>query len=278
MPLINPAYLEHQPKRWMRPDAHHFVRPDWRRFVRPGFEDALPFALYGRKYRPDQPRVPAGSREGGQWTSDGGGNGSQTGRNDPRILSDTTPVNEAKPWAQYAQNRPREYGGGLIINGQRVEPTAGQSARLAVAEAQAQDAIRRVQELDPTWRPAAALYDSVEGYIGVRQDDARQAHARLSELARVGIGPGPYAGNSIPARGPERDFTTRERGELNEIGADTGCHTCGTGNPGTTTGNFVADHQPPSALNYLGKAQRLYPQCLTCSLRQGGWISGRGSN
>lgn len=76
MPPINSAYLEHQLKRWMRPDAHHFVRPDWRRFVRPEFQDGHPFALYERKYNPEQPRVPAGSREGGQWLSGGGGSGS----------------------------------------------------------------------------------------------------------------------------------------------------------------------------------------------------------
>ena len=70
MPPINAAYLEHQLKRWMRPDAHHFVRADWRKFARPGSEDGHPFALYERKYRPDQPRVPAGSREGGQWTDE----------------------------------------------------------------------------------------------------------------------------------------------------------------------------------------------------------------
>lgn len=64
----NSAYLEHQLKRWMRPDADRFIRPDWRRYVRPGFEDDHPFALYERKYSQDQPRVPAGSREGGQWT------------------------------------------------------------------------------------------------------------------------------------------------------------------------------------------------------------------
>jgi hypothetical protein len=40
----------------------------------------------------------------------------------------------------------------------------------------------------------------------------------------------------------------------------------------------VADHQPPTALNSNNSAQRLFPQCVTCSLRQGGWISGRGSN
>ena len=73
MSPINPVYLEHQRKRWMRPDAHRFIRPDWRRFVRPGFEDDHPFALYERKYSQDQPRVPAGSREGGQWTDGEGG-------------------------------------------------------------------------------------------------------------------------------------------------------------------------------------------------------------
>ena len=59
MPAINAAYLEHQRKRWMRSDAHHFVRPDWRKSVRPGFENDPPFALYENKYRPDQARVPA---------------------------------------------------------------------------------------------------------------------------------------------------------------------------------------------------------------------------
>ena len=67
----NSAYQEHQLKRWMRSDAHRFVRPDWRRYVRPGFERDHPFALYERKFDPNQPRVPAGDPAGGQWTSDG---------------------------------------------------------------------------------------------------------------------------------------------------------------------------------------------------------------
>ena len=53
---------------------------------------------YARKYSPDQPRVPAGSREGGQWT-DGSGGG---GVNDSRVISDATPDNDWKPGAQYA--------------------------------------------------------------------------------------------------------------------------------------------------------------------------------
>ena len=75
MPRIDPAYLEHQRKHWMRPDAHLFIRPDWRRFARPGFENEHPLALYESKYRPDQARVPPGSRDGGQWTDEEGGRG-----------------------------------------------------------------------------------------------------------------------------------------------------------------------------------------------------------
>ena len=64
MHRVDPIYLEHQLKRWMRPDAHHFVRPDWRRFVPPEFQADHPFALYERKYSPEQPRD-----DHGRWTS-----------------------------------------------------------------------------------------------------------------------------------------------------------------------------------------------------------------
>ena len=60
------AYLEHELKRWMRPDAHHFVRPDWRRCVKPGSELASVFELYERKYRPDQLRD-----DQGRWADEG---------------------------------------------------------------------------------------------------------------------------------------------------------------------------------------------------------------
>lgn len=50
------------------------------------------------KFNPDQPRVPAGNPDGGQWTSGGGGEGI----NDSRVISDETPDN-LKPGAQYAE-------------------------------------------------------------------------------------------------------------------------------------------------------------------------------
>ena len=55
--------------------------------------------------------------------------------------------------------------------------------------------------------------------------------------------PGPNAGDSIPARGPQRDFTPGERGAVNKAGQNTGCHTCGSKQPGTKSGNFVPDHE-----------------------------------
>ena len=82
--------------------------------------------------------------------------------------------------------------------------------------------------------------------------------------------PGPNAGDSIPARGPGRDFTPGERQQVNDIGNATGCHTCGATSPGTKSGNWVPDHQPPSSQNTDGGQQRLYPQCVSCSRTQGG--------
>ena len=87
--------------------------------------------------------------------------------------------------------------------------------------------------------------------------------------------PGPHAGESIPARNSDRHFNDGERESINNIGNETGCHTCGTKDPGTKSGNFVPDHQPPSKLNPSGKPQRLYPQCLGCSKKQGGQVRGR---
>ncbi len=86
--------------------------------------------------------------------------------------------------------------------------------------------------------------------------------------------PGPHSGESIPARSPDRHFNDGERESINKIGNETGCHSCGTKDPGTKSGNFVPDHQPPSKLNPKGKPQRLYPQCLGCSKKQGGQVRG----
>ncbi|WP_281167662.1 RHS repeat-associated core domain-containing protein, partial [Uliginosibacterium gangwonense] len=85
--------------------------------------------------------------------------------------------------------------------------------------------------------------------------------------------PGPFATESIPARGPARDFTLAERQQINAIGYRDGCHTCGSKDPGTKSGDFILDHQTPNALNEQGDPQRLYPHCKRCSLKQAGQVT-----
>lgn len=279
MAQLHPVWLEHQRRRWTRTDARLWVRPDRDRFLR--------LARFERKYSPDQPRVPAGNPDGGQWTnSDGGagtgtaasarpkpGNGSDSGRNDPRVLSDVTPDNNWKPGAQYAQaSRGRGGSVPVRVGSQWLEAEPGQAARLVAAEASARDAIDKVRELDPSWKPTPSLSESVEGAIATAEAEAREAQARLDELSRVGIGPGPFAGGSIPARGPGRDLRAGERSDINDFGSETGCNTCGTLDPGTASGNYIGDHQYPTALNPPGRPQRIYPHCAACSALQGGWV------
>lgn len=60
------------------------------------FEDG---ASHRRTFDRDQPRVPAGHSDGGQWTRDGGSGASI---DDPRVLSDATPDNDWIPGANYA--------------------------------------------------------------------------------------------------------------------------------------------------------------------------------
>jgi hypothetical protein len=220
-----------------------------------------------KAYNPNQPRVPVGNPGGGQWTSDG----SSRSSNDPQVLSDATPHNEWKPHAQYAQYRAT--GSPIRVNGVWLLPTPAQAARLSAAEAQSRDALSRVRELDRDWRPSPSAYTTVEGLIESYRADARQAETRLEVLSLKGIGSGPFAGESIPLSGPGRNITAEQRADLNRIGRLTGCHTCGSLDPGTRSGNFVCDHQYPNALNPTGRPQLGYPHCIACSASQGGNVS-----
>jgi hypothetical protein len=140
---------------------------------------------------------------------------------------------------------------------------------LTIVQSRRDAMVSRVHELDPDWHPTPSLASTVEGQILAAESEAQEAAARIDELACVGIGPGPFAGESIPARGPGRNFAVGERREINRIGSETGCHTCGRHESGLSSGNFVPDHQPPNALNISGRPQRLYPQCVSCSRYQG---------
>jgi len=232
-----------------------------------------------RKYRADQPRVPAGHPHGGQWTDGSGGSGpmsfeewlaggwaeglgavdAESGLGDWRLRDDQAPIEDIT-------YRPR--GG----SGPWPGATPGQQARLAASESQAQSAIRRVQEIDPSWKPPASMSEGIEGAILSNQAAIRQAEPRLRDLAGKGIGEGPFARESIPAHGPGQRFSASERREINNIGSAFGCHTCGTTGPGTKSGNFIPDHQMPNSIARPGSPQRLYPHCQFCSDAQGGHV------
>jgi hypothetical protein len=231
------------------------------------------FVAAKANFDPAQPRD-----EIGRWTeTDAGGNASDSRPNrpinDPRILSDATPDNDWKPGAQYAQNRGRQPTT-VRISGRLFEMGGGQAARLAEAQSRAEIAFTRVREIDPKWKPSPSAYETPEGLIRTYQKDAAQAEARIAELAsRGGIGPGSFGRDSFPPPGPGRP-RAEDMLRNNENGNRNGCHTCGTFEPGTRSGNWVYDHQDPTALNRTGRPQRIYPQCKHCSVVQGGWVNG----
>ena len=89
--------------------------------------------------------------------------------------------------------------------------------------------------------------------------------------------PGCFARHWIPAYSIEYANVT-QKNLIQEIGRKYGCHSCGT----KRIKQYYADHQPPNklikaSLGPLGKTveqngrhlQRFYPQCPSCSLRQG---------
>jgi len=290
MNQIHSGWQAREQRRWLRNDAHRWLRPDHARFEKP--------QRIERKYNPNQPRVPAGNRDGGQWTSGSSDEGAATVF--PFILPDLDGLQEEADFAlldeidetyfedfgldsfiaeeseaEFSSTRRRS--GTHFINGQWLEATPAQAARYEAANARAREAIGRVRVLDPNWRPAPSAYGiGIESEISRANGLANEAQSRITDLSRVGIGPGPFAGDSISARSSGRNFTTWEREEITRIGRESGCHTCGTTNPGTLSGRFVVDHQLPNALNSSGLMQRLYPQCATCSARQGGWLGHRG--
>jgi hypothetical protein len=118
-------------------------------------------------YDPNQPRVPAGHPDGGQWTRVGGASASNR-----EVVSDAVPDNEGIPGAQYATNRSGR--------GPRPPMEFGQALRLAVAQARVRDALALVRELDPNWRPTQSAWSRTP------EQQAEQALGRLAELFRSG--------------------------------------------------------------------------------------------
>lgn len=121
----------------------------------------------------------------------------------------------------------------------------------------------------PDWRPRQSDINKIDLEI----IKARQRAPGAVDRQASGIGIGPFARQGIPARSEKRDWTPEEREEINRLGYKYGCHTCGSQDPRSNSGNFVLDHQPATRLNRPGDRQFLFPQCMTCMYRQGGLIS-----
>lgn len=88
-----------------------------------------------------------------------------------------------------------------------------------------------------------------------------------------GIGPGAFARYGITSGPGLRPSPTQQR-EIDALGREYGCHTCGTKEPGTLYGNFVGDHQDPTSLVSPGTRQILLPHCWRCARAQGGYVRG----
>jgi hypothetical protein len=81
MNCTNPIWSEYQRRRFQRNNAHLYIRHDAHRWLlhdreqRHSLDQRLrPSFLEGKaNFDPNQPRVPAGNRDGGQWTEGGGG-------------------------------------------------------------------------------------------------------------------------------------------------------------------------------------------------------------
>ena len=125
----------------------------------------------------------------------------------------------------------------------------------------------------------AALQMAAGGLLGAggAAADAGATTAEGAGATRVAatgndlLRPGPWAADSVPSSSPGV-ITQAERDALNPIGEESGCHSCGATSPGTKSGNWVGDHQPPSRIAPFGTPQVLYPQCMACSNEQGLWI------
>lgn len=140
-----------------------------------------------RKYDPNQPRVPKGSADGGQWT-DVGRSGERTDpADDYRLVEPGLPVAPTGEARVVLINR----GGGrrrlpptVVVNGRRVPVTPAQALQLDLLHAEAVRVVRDARAIQPGWRPRPGLYEGAEGLIAHRR--AEIAEARLFVALRGG--------------------------------------------------------------------------------------------
>lgn len=155
----------------------------------------LRIALAAKRFNPNQPRVPAGDPDGGQWT--GGGGGGDASR------------------VEFVSGRSRQGSSSRVIRGRVYETTPAQEVRLDVSAARARALVQEVRRHDPNWRPTPSIYEGVEGEILANESAAMHATARLKELSRPEPVRGPMEeilmpnGQHVGMRYRSTDETTR---------------------------------------------------------------------
>lgn len=196
-------------QRWMRPDAWRFAAPGSTESARPGWLDPrarprsavaeakahaeheaferellelrrdfaalkreIALSRLQRKYSPDQPRVPKGNPDGGQWSGDGS---KKPGT--PDFISEPAAMRPRRERPRPPGRLPRGVTEWLVEKVETAEEERARVNRLA------NEAIDRVRRVDEGWQPRPSLYESdVEGDIRKAKDLVLEAEARLVEL------------------------------------------------------------------------------------------------
>ena len=212
MAYIHPAWEEYQRQRYTRSDGDRYLKPppfdhkafieeyraskaaetarsapvtmsfddpEVRRLIAEIKLDLLRWQYWCKAYNPNQPRVPAGNPDGGQWTKIG----EASGRTDERVISDA--LNNVVPGERYAARNERRGPGPFLrrIGNKTFRLSEDQALRFDTANREADQAIGRVQEIDPAWEPRHSLYEQdVEGQIRRSKELVLEAEAHLVEL------------------------------------------------------------------------------------------------
>lgn len=145
-------------------------------------------------FDPSQPRVPAGTPDGGQWTDGGAGGSTSAALARLRSIISSGSVY----LAQAAPPFPRPAGLRNRIAGQWTNATYRQQAELDATRIDMEAAVRRVQERDPRWRPPSSFYETIDGEIKANRAVIEAANKQYEEFLDYGIGPGRFAVEWIP--------------------------------------------------------------------------------
>jgi hypothetical protein len=103
-------YMRANAHRFLRPDPQRFLRPDWKRYVQPGFDPLFVHALLEGKanFDPNQPRVPKGNPDGGQWTDEGGDGEDGLSESDDDASTDISDARRQSPGIGHNEGPPLE--------------------------------------------------------------------------------------------------------------------------------------------------------------------------